>query len=283
MIRLTLALLLLCGIALAQSSPCSAPEYHQLDFWIGNWDVYDPGATKPDSHVKVTRILGGCALHEEYSDDSGHRGESFSMYDAGQKKWRQSWYTNRGKSLELLGGAQGDSIVLEATDYQSTPQSLVRGTWKPMNGNVQETAVISKDGGKTWTTWFDLSFRPAKTDEQTILQLDSEFQNAVKHNDVTTLDRIVAENYVLKSSLGNTYNKADLLAEARSGRYVYEIQDDSEQSVHIWGDTAVITAKLHAKGTEDGKPFDYTLTFTDTYARTPSGWKYVFAQAGCRK
>jgi hypothetical protein len=53
--------------------------------------------------------------------------------------------------------------------------------------------------------------------------------------------------------------KTDLLQEARSGRFIYERQEDTAQKVRIWGDSAVITAKLWAKGTEDGKPFDYTV------------------------
>jgi hypothetical protein len=47
----------------------------------------------------------------------------------------------------------------------------------------------------------------------------------------------------------------------------------------VWGDGAVITAKLWEKGTENGKPFDYTLWFTDTYVRTATGWRYVFGQS----
>jgi hypothetical protein len=31
-----------------------------------------------------------------------------------------------------------------------------------------------------------------------------------------------------------------------------------------------------------GKPFEYKLWFSDTYIRTPSGWKYAFAQASMR-
>jgi ketosteroid isomerase-like protein len=49
--------------------------------------------------------------------------------------------------------------------------------------------------------------------------------------------------------------------------------------VRVWGDTAVVTALLWAKGTEEGKPFDYHLWFSDVYVRTPQGWRYVFGQA----
>ncbi|MFL6546975.1 MAG: nuclear transport factor 2 family protein, partial [Candidatus Udaeobacter sp.] len=63
---------------------------------------------------------------------------------------------------------------------------------------------------------------------------------------------------------------------------IYEHQEDSAQKVRVWGDTAVVTALLWAKGTEDGKAFDYKLWFSDTYVRTPAGWRYVFAQASTR-
>jgi hypothetical protein len=39
---------------------------------------------------------------------------------------------------------------------------------------------------------------------------------------------------------------------------------------------------LWAKGTEDGKPFDYKLWFSDIYLRTQNSWRYVLAQASTR-
>lgn len=144
----------------AQSSPrpCSGSEYHQFDFWVGDWEVLESG--KPVAHVIVDKILDGCVIRERYSEPQGYEGQSFNMYDAGQHHWRQSWMTSRGKFLEITGNLQGDSIALSGTDYDSTPRRLVRGTWKPVKGGVEETAITSTDGGKTWTTWFDLFFRP---------------------------------------------------------------------------------------------------------------------------
>jgi ketosteroid isomerase-like protein len=119
-------------------------------------------------------------------------------------------------------------------------------------------------------------------DEKAVAALDTEYQAAVKKNDVATMDRILADDFVLVTGLGKTYTKADLLNEARSKRTIYERQEDSAQKVRVWGDTAVVTALLRAKGTEDGKPFDYKLWFSDTYVRTPVGWRYVFGQASTR-
>jgi hypothetical protein len=93
------------------------------------------------------------------------------------------------------------------------------------------------------------------------------------------MNRILADDFILVAGSGKTYSKADLLAEARGGRVQYERQDDTDQTVRIWGDTAVITALLTEKGTDDGKPFDKTVWFSDTYRRTPEGWRYVFGQS----
>jgi hypothetical protein len=91
--------------------------------------------------------------------------------------------------------------------------------------------------------------------------------------------RLLADDFVLVTGSGRIFTKPDLVNEARSGHYIYERQEDSPQRVRVWGDTAVITAKLWAKGTHDGKPFEYTLWFSDTYVRKASGWQYVFGQS----
>lgn len=54
---------------------------------------------------------------------------------------------------------------------------------------------------------------------------------------------------------------------------------DAEQTVMVSGDTAVVTAKLWAKGVEDGVKVDYVMWFSDVYVRTPKGWSYYFGQA----
>ena len=75
--------------------------------------------------------------------------------------------------------------------------------------------------------------------------------------------------------------QADLLDQARSRSIAWERQEEvaGTQKVRVWGDTAVVTALLWVKGTGSGKTFDRKLWFSDTYVRTPTGWRYVFGQA----
>lgn len=123
------------------------------------------------------------------------------------------------------------------------------------------------------------SFASTNDDEKIVAALDTKYQAAVENNDAATMDRILAKDFVLVTGRGQTYSKADLLKEARQKTRTYERQDDSNQKVRVWGDTAVITALLWAKGTEEEKPFDYKLWFSDIYVRTANGWQYRFAQA----
>jgi ketosteroid isomerase-like protein len=119
-------------------------------------------------------------------------------------------------------------------------------------------------------------------DAKAVAALDSQYQEAVKKNDVATMDRILADDFVLVTGRGQTQTKADLLKESGGGTITYEHQEDTNQTVRVWGDTAVVTALLWVKGAENGKTFDYKLWFSDVYVRTPAGWHYVFGQASLR-
>ena len=278
----------------AQSSkltPCSASEFHQFDFWLGDWDSFEIGSSAKDAHIHVGQILEGCVLREDYQGANGHKGQSFTIYDASRKLWHQTWVTNRGELLEIEGKFRSGEMVLSGSDITRTGEKReVRGVWKPVKGGVRETAATSLDGGNTWKPWFDLIFRPHSSDspavspnslnddQRAVIALDAQFQAAVKANDEATIDHLLPADYILVTSSGKTFTKADLLEEARSASRHYEHQEDSEQTVRVWGNTAVITAKLWAQGTENGTRFDYTLWFSDTYVRTPGGWRYIFAQ-----
>ncbi|HVT72531.1 MAG TPA: nuclear transport factor 2 family protein [Lacunisphaera sp.] len=122
----------------------------------------------------------------------------------------------------------------------------------------------------------------AADDAAAVAALDTEFQAAVKHNDATVIARIQAGDMILVTGRGSVFTRADHVKAAQDRARTYEVQDEvpGTQKVRVWGDTAVVTALLWIKGTaRDGQAFDYKLWFSDTYARTPAGWKYVFGQA----
>jgi ketosteroid isomerase-like protein len=119
-------------------------------------------------------------------------------------------------------------------------------------------------------------------DEKLVAQLDREYQYAVKTNDVATIERIHADDMILVTGRGAVFRGKDIEERARKQAATYEQQDEVEgtQKVRVWGDTAVVTALLWLKGSEPGRGnFDYKLWFSDTYVRTPKGWRYALGQA----
>src|SRR5438094_606136 len=121
----------------------------------------------------------------------------------------------------------------------------------------------------------------SEEDAKTVAALDTKYQAAVKSNDVATMDQILADDFVLVTGRGKVFSKADLIESARKKEVAYERQDEEPgtQKVRVWGGTAVVTALLWIKAVQGSKPIDYKLWFSDTYVRTPAGWRYVFGQA----
>src|SRR4030095_2956165 len=118
-------------------------------------------------------------------------------------------------------------------------------------------------------------------DAKTVAALDIKYQAAVKANDAATMDQILADDFTLVTGRGKIYGKTDLINSARKKEVTYERQDEDPgtQKIRVWGDTAVVTALLWIKSVQGDKPADYKLWFSDTYVRTPAGWRYVFGQA----
>lgn len=155
--------LLTASLAAAQAPapsprPCTAPIHREFDFWVGRWDVVNPGG-KFAGVNRITRIDGGCALHESWSSAlGGYSGQSLNSV-ALDGKWHQTWVDSSGLRLELAGGLVGASMVLEGETPSRDPKAAPtknRITWTPENPNlVRQHWETSTDVGKTWTTAFD--------------------------------------------------------------------------------------------------------------------------------
>ena len=157
------------------------------------------------------------------------------------------------------------------------------GTEAANEGNDSISSLVGPPSSLRMGVLAEASSSPAAQadDAKTVAALDRQYQAAVKANDAATMDRILANDFVLVTGRGGASTKADVIKEAREKQVIYEHQDEQEgtQKVRVWGDTAVVTALLWVKGTEHGQALDHQLWFSDTYVRTPAGWRYVFGQA----
>lgn len=119
-------------------------------------------------------------------------------------------------------------------------------------------------------------------DRATVAELDTAYQAAVERNDAVVMAAILHPQMILVLGDGQVRTGEDLLVLARSRDVSFErqVEDEGTQTVRLYGpDTAIVTARLWLKGVRGSRAFDRRLWFSDTYVRTPDGWRYVFGQA----
>ncbi len=142
--------------------------YAALDFWVGNWDVY-----VADTLVGVNRIskvLKGCAVVEEWQDARGGRGQSLFYVEPALRQWRQVWVT---EAATRPGGTKEKRLIARLSGNAVRFQGEVRGpdgrvvldrtTLTPLpGGEVRQLIETSDDGGTSWRQVFDARYRPTR-------------------------------------------------------------------------------------------------------------------------
>ncbi|WP_125562792.1 hypothetical protein [Pseudoalteromonas rubra] len=105
---------------------------------------------------KITKILNGCVILEEYQAVSGYRGKSLNIFDKQQQHWHQSWTDNAGLLLQLNGNRYNDGMVLQGPGLDSEGKPVLhRITWQPKKNNtIHQHWQSSGNEGKSWETLF---------------------------------------------------------------------------------------------------------------------------------
>jgi len=129
-------------------------DSHAFDFWIGEWDVFDPQGAQVGTNDITALFAGrsaGGMLHEHWHGRGGVEGHSLNAYDADRGCWHQTWMDSTGGVLLLDGGMRDGALVLEAAGE--------RITWTSDGDEVRQVWESSGDDGATWTVAFDGRYR----------------------------------------------------------------------------------------------------------------------------
>jgi tetratricopeptide (TPR) repeat protein len=151
-------------VALSQraAEPCkdaqANPQYRQLDFWVGEWDVYSGKQKVGESSVQL--ILKDCVVFENWSDLQGGTGKSFNKYNNLTKQWEQFWVADSGTTNyfkgSLVDGVMSYTVELPTPSGGKFTRHL---TFTPLpEGKVRQLSERSSDGGKTWSTEYDFVY-----------------------------------------------------------------------------------------------------------------------------
>jgi len=152
--------LALAAPARAQADPralCdTAAAYHELDFWVGEWDVQVGERTVGTNRIE--RVVHGCALVEHWRDASGVEGQSLFYYQRARRDWKQVWVSPGAvKEKHLVARYPGGAVRFQGElPMPNGSFVLDRTTLTPLpGGRVRQVIEQSSDGGATWTVGFD--------------------------------------------------------------------------------------------------------------------------------
>ena len=149
------------GAARAQDAPagCTGPVYAGQDFTVGSWDVFT--GAKKTAEVTMEKTLDGCAISERWTVPAGEAGNGLGLfvYSALLKGWSYLWASDTGSTTAFTGTLIRPGEIRYVTEKPLGGGKVRLRHWTlsaQPGGKVRELSVGTEDGGKTWTTEYDL-------------------------------------------------------------------------------------------------------------------------------
>jgi hypothetical protein len=144
---------------------CDTPGHHQLDFWVGRWDVYRTDTKQLVAHSNIEKLYAGCAVRENWMPLQGAGGGSLNSYRPSVKRWIQVW-TDSGNNLNQYSGAwNGKQMDVAGTSVTASGQRVpVRMTYERLaDGSVVQTGYQRDRTGKRWVLNYRFVYRRASS------------------------------------------------------------------------------------------------------------------------
>jgi ketosteroid isomerase-like protein len=117
--------------------------------------------------------------------------------------------------------------------------------------------------------------KPKNKNEQAVLkQLDSWIE-ALKRNDITALNRIIAEDFMLVEVNGNLLNREQDLEPVKSGDLKFQSLTTEDVKVFVYGETAIVTGRGVYEITYKGKASTIRERFFDVFQKRKGQWRVI--------
>src|SRR5829696_1455785 len=132
----------------------------------------------------------------------------------------------------------------------------------------------------TATEYLTLNNQPVQnsrtsTEEDEVRQMEWEWGVAFERKDLATLDRLMADEYILTDPLGNVRDKAESLAAIAANDVLFESTTSDNVHVRISGDTAVVTGRSTFRGRYKGWSVAGCYQYTDVLVKQRGSWRAV--------
>ena len=114
-----------------------------------------------------------------------------------------------------------------------------------------------------------------KSQRSKLIALENAWNQAQIHRDGKALDTLIGEKFVYTDTDGTVMDKARFMADVQDPTYQASAVSNTDVEVYFYPGVAVVTGAYHAKGRNQGKPYDHHGRFTDTWIFIDGYWQCV--------
>ncbi|HEX8899241.1 MAG TPA: nuclear transport factor 2 family protein [Chthoniobacterales bacterium] len=116
-------------------------------------------------------------------------------------------------------------------------------------------------------------------EEESVRKVEDEFAAAYGRNDADALDRLWAADYTFVNPAGQLLTKAQRLAMLRSGELRIDAYTRDDESIRIYGNTAVVTYRSTVKAQRNGHDISSQRRVITVLVKRDGGWQAVAQQS----
>ena len=147
---------------------CDTPQHHQLDFWVGNWQVFDAATNQLVAFERVEKHSEGCIVQENLTfltDMYRRPGVKYRLAGIGVNRfdgenWLQMWADNQWGAIFLRGALDADGKMVFVTVIPSRKRDVKLVYENRPDGTVRILQYVEPAGSGKWVKYGDLINRP---------------------------------------------------------------------------------------------------------------------------
>jgi ketosteroid isomerase-like protein len=126
----------------------------------------------------------------------------------------------------------------------------------------------------------DSSSASKNGDEQALIEIEHQWANAYVSGNADKLASILSPDYIQTNTRARVTDKEEEVSDLRKGTFRYEKFETTQMKIQLYGDAAVVTGLITAKGTDtaSGKTIEGHMRMTDTFIRQNGKWQVVSSQ-----
>lgn len=120
---------------------------------------------------------------------------------------------------------------------------------------------------------------PVLSTQQTIIELERGWNDAVYRQDVDFIDTLLAEEFVVTYDDGERAGRDRELQLVAEFNQAVESATQEDFTVRVYGDTAVVWFTLRLAGWRQGELVELLLNYTDVWVQRDGRWQCVSSQS----